>query len=45
MSDSYDANGARPNATDDIALRRPAGHRQSAGNTTPVTVLEEGDTG
>jgi hypothetical protein len=45
MSDSYDANGARPNATDDILSGDLPGTGNPLGNSTPITVLEEGDLG
>jgi len=45
LSDSYDANGERPNANDDILSGDLPGTGNPLGNTTPVTVLEEGDTG
>ena len=45
MSDSYDANGARPNATDDILSGDLPGTGNPLGNATSITVLEEGDIG
>ncbi|HEY8265638.1 MAG TPA: S8 family serine peptidase [Steroidobacteraceae bacterium] len=45
MSDSYDANGERPNAADDILSGDLPGPGNPLGNSRPVTVLEDGDFG
>ena len=45
MSDSYDANGERPNAADDILSGDLPGPGNPLGNSTPITVLEDGDFG